>query len=92
MEQIQPTATKKPKGQNPLTAPTSTNTEFIATEILGRLTNTSVTVNVVPAVAMEIFYEYGRASGAYTNQTAPQTAAANTPLETLIDGLQPNTR
>jgi hypothetical protein len=92
VEQSQPEATKKPKGQNPLTAPTSTNADFIAAEITGRPTNTSITVNVVPAVAMNIFYEYGTASGAYTSQTAPQTAAANTPLETLIDGLQPNTR
>jgi hypothetical protein len=86
-----PSATKKPKG-NPQPAPTSSNPDFIATEILGRPTNTSVTVNVVPAVQMNIYYEYGTSPGAYTFQTAPQTAAANLPLETLIDGLQPNTR
>jgi hypothetical protein len=91
-EQSQPEATKKPKDKNPLPAPTSTNADFIATEILGRPTDTSITVNVVPAIAMEIYYEVGTASGAYTLQTAPQTAAANAPLETLIDGLQPNTR
>ena len=85
-------STKQPKGTNPQAAPTSTNADFIATEILGRPTNTSVTVNVVPAIAMEIYYEVGTSSGAYTSQTAPQTAAANTPVETLISGLQPNTR
>jgi phosphodiesterase/alkaline phosphatase D-like protein len=41
---------------------------------------------------MEIYYEYGTASGAYTTQTAPQTGNAGAPLETLISGLQPNTR
>jgi UDP-2,3-diacylglucosamine pyrophosphatase LpxH len=66
--------------------------DFIATEILGRPTDTSVTVNVVPAIAMDFYYEYGAASGAYTAQTASQTAAAGAPIETLIDGLQPNTR
>jgi hypothetical protein len=87
-----PSATKKPKGNNPQGAPTSSNSNFSATEILGRPTNTSVTVNVVPASQMEIHYEYGTASGMYTSQTELQTAAANVPLETLIDGLQPNTR
>lgn len=100
--QSQPAATKKPKGKDPATtkqpkgnpqpAPTSSNADFIATEILGRPTNSSVTVNIVPASQMNIYYEYGTASGAYTNQTVPQTASANLPLETLIDGLQPNTR
>jgi phosphodiesterase/alkaline phosphatase D-like protein len=91
-EQSQPEATKKPKDKNPQQAPTSTNTDFIATEILGRPTNTSITVNVVPAIAMTIYYEYGTASGNYISQTAPQSAAANTPLETSIDKLQPNTK
>jgi hypothetical protein len=91
-EQSQPAATKKPKDKNPQQAPTSTNTDFIATEILGRPTNTSITVNVVPAIAMTIYYEYGTASGNYISQTAPQSAAANAPLETSIDKLQPNTK
>jgi hypothetical protein len=91
-EQSQPEATKKPKGKDPLDAPTSTNSDFIATEILGRPTNTSITVNVVPAIAMTIYYEYGTASGNYISQTAPQSASANAPLETLIDKLQPNTK
>lgn len=81
-----------PKGKIPLPAPASTNPDFIAAEILGRPTDTSVTVNVVPAVPMEIYYEYGTAPGAYTAQTISQTAAAGTPLETLISGLQPDTR
>jgi hypothetical protein len=86
-----PSATKKPKGNSP-PAPTSTDPDFIAAEILGRPTNTSVTVNVVPAAQMNIFYEYGIISGTYTAQTIPQTASPGAPLETLIDGLQPNTR
>jgi hypothetical protein len=91
-EQVQATATSKPKGKDTQPAPTSTNLDFIATEILGRPTDTSVTVNVVPAVTMEIYYEYGTTPGAYTNSTTLQTAAAGAPLETLIDGLQPNMR
>jgi hypothetical protein len=91
-EQSQAKPTKKPKGGNASLAPTSTSNDFIAYEITGRPTDTSVTVNVVPVVDMQIYYEYGMASGEYTAQTAPQAANANTPLETLIEDLQPNTR
>lgn len=52
-EQIPPTANAKPRGKNPQPAATSTSPDFIATEILGRPTNTSITVNVVPAVPNE---------------------------------------
>ncbi len=90
--EIQPTATKKPKGKNPPVVATSTSPDFIATEITGRPTDKSITVNIVPATTMEIYYEYGTSSGVYTSQTPLQTALANEPLEILIDGLQANTR
>jgi hypothetical protein len=86
------TATPKPKERKPISVPTSTNPDFIATEILGRPTNSSITVNVVPAREMNLYYEYGTASGVYSTRSNPQTAAAGVPLETLISGLQPNTR
>ena len=85
-------ATKKPGGKDSSSAPTSANPNFIAAEILGRPTNNSVTVNVVPAAAMEIYYEYGTQSGVYPFKTASQSAPAGAPLETLISGIQPNTR
>jgi UDP-2,3-diacylglucosamine pyrophosphatase LpxH len=66
--------------------------DFVATEILGRPTDTSVTVNVVPAGGMDFYYEYGATPGTYTARTVSQFAAAGAPIETLIDGLQPNTR
>jgi hypothetical protein len=87
-----PQTTDKPKGREPLPKPTSPNLDFIASEILGRPTDISVTINVVPAVTMDIYYEYGTVSGTYTTQTDPQTAAAGVPIETVISGLQPNTR
>ena len=90
--QSQAGPTKKPKGQNQSPAPTSTNADFIATEILGQPTGTAVTVNVVPAIQMNIYYEYGTSPGNYTAQTALQTVAANMPVQTLLSGLQPNTR
>ncbi len=79
-------------GKFPPDQPRPASVDFIATEITGRPTADSVTVNVVPAVAMELYYEYGPSPDGYTAQTAPQTALAAAPLETLIDGLQPDTR
>ncbi|MEW5870280.1 MAG: metallophosphoesterase family protein [Chloroflexota bacterium] len=90
--QVLPAATEKPKGKDRLVLPTAANPDFIAAEILGCPTDTSITVNIVPAVPMEIYYEYGTAPGVYTAQTAPQSAAAGAPLETLIAGLQPDAR
>lgn len=84
-------STKKINNHKPQSAPTSSNSDFIATEILGRPTDQSVTVNVVPAVTMSIYYEYGMSSGTYMFHTMPQTAAANAPLETCLCGLMPNT-
>jgi hypothetical protein len=80
------------KGSKGELAPTSSNPNFIATEILGRPTNTSVAANIVPAVAMSIYYEYGTTAGKYTAQTSPQMASIGVPLETLINGLQPDAR
>ena len=80
------------KGSKGEAAPTSSNPAFIATDILGRPTNTSVSANIVPVAAMTVYYEYGTASGVYTSKTQPQNASAGVPLETLIGGLQPNTR
>lgn len=88
--QLASTATPNPTDQG--SVPTALNSDFIATEITGRPTDTSITVNVVPAILMEIYYEYGVTSGTYIFQTTPQTAAGGVPLETLISGLQPNTR
>lgn len=70
----------------------SNNPDFMATEVMGRPTNTSVTVNVVPAKDMEIYFDYGAASGNYANQTGAVKATAGTPVESVIDQLAPNSR
>ena len=88
----QPSATAKAKNKNTPAAVTQPSGKFVASEILGRPTDQSVTLNVIPAAAMEIYYEYGTAPGAYTARTSPQAAAAGTPLETLLAGLKPDTR
>ena len=87
--EIQSTETKKPKGQNQPIAPTSTRPEFVATEILGQPTDTSVTVNIIPAVDLEVLITYGVINGA--SQTISASGKANTPQEIRLSNLQPNT-
>ena len=66
---------------------------FVATELLGTPTGTSVTVNIIPAETVQMFFEYGTTNGGpYTNQTPTLTAQANQAHEVEITGLQPNTR
>ena len=88
-EQSQTEPTKKPKGENQPVAPTSTSADFVATEILGRPTDTSVTVNVVPAVDMGIVITYGIVNG--SAQTVTAAGKANTPQEIQLSNLQPST-
>ncbi|MCP5111988.1 MAG: metallophosphoesterase family protein, partial [bacterium] len=61
-------------------------------EILGRPTDRSVTVTALADRNLEVFFEYGTAPGIYTGQTAPATFSADTPIEVVLDGLEPNTR
>jgi hypothetical protein len=62
------------------------------TEILGRPTDRSVTVNARADTALEIYFEYGPSPGVYTATTAAAVAAALAPTEFLLDGLAPDTR
>jgi hypothetical protein len=65
---------------------------FPGSELLGRPTANSVTVNVVANRAIEAFFEYGLVSGVYTDQTTKVSAAANEPIEVVLDGLEADTR
>ncbi len=65
--------------------------------ILGRPTDQAVTVNVVPAQASQIYFEYGTTPGKYSAQTQPVTASANPqgtclPINAELVNLQGNTR
>jgi hypothetical protein len=65
---------------------------FAATELLGRPTDTSITVNVVPSSSGQIYFQYGKTSGVYTGQTSTATLTSGTPYEVVISGLDANTR
>ncbi len=92
--QSAPATTKitKPKGSEQQSAPVSANPNVIAPEILGRPTNNSITINVVPAKPMNIVAEYGTAAGVYDHQSATVNATGGSPVEIMLDQLQPNTR
>src|SRR5262245_3275551 len=65
---------------------------FPVQELVGRPTNTSVTINVVADQALDAYFEYGTQPGLYTSQTTAVSATANNPIEVIINGLQTNTR
>ena len=66
---------------------------FTGGELLGKPTDTSITINIIPNNTIEYYYEYGTASGVYTaGQTTPVTAVGGQPHEVTITGLDPDTR
>jgi len=71
---------------------TSGKIDIIATELLGRPTDRSVTVNTIANQDLEVFFEYGTESGIYSGQTSITNYQGRNPIEVVIDQLQPNTR
>jgi hypothetical protein len=65
---------------------------FTGEELLGRPTDTSISISIVPDAAITLYYEYGTTSGVYTGQTAIGSAAANQPKVMVISCLTANTK
>jgi hypothetical protein len=66
---------------------------FTGEELLGKPTDNSITVNIVPASDIyELYYEYGTSPGVYTDQTGTSSATGGQPHEMVISGLAANTR
>jgi VCBS repeat-containing protein len=65
---------------------------FSGKELLGRPTDTSITINVIPDSTIDLFYEYGTTPGVYTAQTSVIAASGGSPNEIVISGLMPDTR
>ncbi len=63
---------------------------FVCTELLGRPTDTSATVNALAAKDLEIYFEYGSSPGNYSSRTDAGKFAAGTPIEMTINGLEPD--
>ena len=60
------------------------------TEILGRPTNTSITISILSDQKPDIYWEYGTGPGSYTNSTSTFVVEKDLPLEADITGLLPD--
>jgi hypothetical protein len=60
-------------------------------QVLGRITDSSVTLSAVAAQTIEAFCEIGTTEGAYTRKTDSQAIPAGTAVEIIWDKLAPNT-
>ncbi len=65
---------------------------FTAEELLGKPTDSSITINIVPATTIQYHYQYGTSPGVYDRQTDNYTATGGAPSEITISGLSPNTQ
>ncbi len=62
------------------------------TELLGRPTDSSITINAVFDSTVLAFVEYGTSTGIYTHYTTPQSFDYGNPVEILIDNLSADTK
>ncbi|MFH1313966.1 MAG: T9SS type A sorting domain-containing protein [Candidatus Eisenbacteria bacterium] len=69
---------------------------FIGKEFLGRPTDTSVTINLIHLLNIDVYSEYGTEpsdAGCYRYSTTPLlNREAEEPIEIVVDGLQQSTR
>ena len=75
-------------GVTPQPSGSRTAPPFLLRDVLGRPTDRSVTLNVVPTQNLEVYVEYGAETGVYTGRTQPVTLLAGRPFEITLDGLQ----
>jgi len=66
--------------------------KFTGNELLGRVTNRSVTVNAAADRDLDVFFEFGTEPGNYTARTETKRFAGGSPFEAVLDQLQSNTR
>ncbi len=64
---------------------------FTGTELLGRPTNASISIKVVPDDAISLRYQYGTTSGGPYTDTATVSATGGQPNTVVIDSLSANT-
>ncbi|MEI8054306.1 MAG: fibronectin type III domain-containing protein, partial [Bacteroidota bacterium] len=62
------------------------------TEMVGKPTNSSATIQMFFSDSAEMQVQYGTTSGTYPNQTQWSSFSANLPAEITLTGLQPDTK
>ena len=65
---------------------------FPGPELLGRPTATSISLNVVPGAAVDLYVQYGTSAKRLVKRTATVQASANEPLTVAVTGLKAGTR
>jgi len=65
---------------------------FTGEELLGRPTDTSITIKIVPDESIAYYYEYATSPGTYSEQPPTAEAVGGEPSEIIITGLSPNTQ
>lgn len=68
---------------------------FTASEMVGRISDSSVCIHAATVGNLDYYYEYGTVSGSLTERypiSGNLNSFANKPFETCINGLMPNTR
>ena len=81
-----------PQAKAQVTFPSINTSPWLGQELLGRVEDKSINVNLVLDKDTQVYLEYGTTAGSYTSTTPTQTAQANTPLDIPLTNLQPNTR
>jgi hypothetical protein len=66
--------------------------DFTGEEFLGRPEADRISVSIVPAVNMSVYYQYGTTSGGPYSSTSTVAATAGQSLVVVISGLSANTR
>jgi hypothetical protein len=72
--------------------PSLNSSPWLGQELLGRVSASSATINVVFDAGAQVYVEYGTTSGTYPERSSTQTAAAGVPLNITLTGLTANTR
>jgi hypothetical protein len=75
-----------------LTGKVSAAGDFIGEELLGRPEADSISISIVPAVNMSLYYQYSTSSGGPYTNTATVSGTAEQPRVVVISGLSANTR
>ncbi len=75
-----------------ITFPSLNTSPWLGQELVGRVSATSATINLVFDSSTQVFIEYGTSPATYPAKTTTQTATANIPLNVVLSGLSANTR
>ena len=72
--------------------PPATPWQFKCSELLGRPTDRSVTLNMMADAEVELYVEYGTKSGTYSQRTPSRTYPSSLPFDLELAGLAADTR